>query len=44
LKMTFQSYTDIAALAMIKRKTHKEISGEQLKELTATNHMFSFLL
>ncbi len=44
LKMSFQAYTDKAALAMIKRKTHKEISGEQLKELTEKNHMFSFLL
>ena len=44
LKMSFQAYTDKAALGMIKRKTHKEISGEQLKELTAKNHMFSFLL
>jgi len=44
LKMNFQAYTDKEALAMIKRKTHKDITGEQLKELTETNHMFSFLL
>ena len=44
LKMSFQAYTDKAALSMIKRKTNKEISGEQLKELTKKNHMFSFLL
>ena len=44
LKMSFQAYTDKAALGMIKRKTHKEISEEQLKELTKKNHMFSFLL
>ena len=44
LKMTFKAYTDKSVLAMIKRKTRKEISGEQLKELTETNYMFSFLL
>ena len=44
LKMSFQAYTDKEALGMIKRKTHKDISGEQLKELTKKNHMFSFLL
>lgn len=44
LKMSFRAYTDKSALGMIKRKTHKEISDEQLKELTGKNHMFSFLL
>jgi len=44
LKMSFQAYTDEAALGMIKRKTNKEITGEQLKELTEKKHLFSFLL
>jgi hypothetical protein len=44
LKMAFKAYTDKAVLGMIKRRTHKEISAEQLKELTETDHMFSFLL
>ena len=44
MKMSFQAYTDKAALGMIKRKTNKEVTGEQLKELTKKNHMFSFLL
>lgn len=44
LKMSFQAYTDKAALGIIKRKTNKEISGKQLKELTKKKHMFSFLL
>ena len=44
LKMSFKAYADKAVLGMIKRRTHKEISTEQLKELTETNHMFSFLL
>ena len=44
LKMSFQSYTDEAALGIIKRRTNKNISGEQLKELTKKSHIFSFLL
>ena len=44
MKMSFQAYTDKAALGIIKRKTNKEVSAEQLKELTKKNHMFSFLL
>jgi len=44
LKMSFQAYTDKAALGIIKRKTNKEISGKQLKELTKKSHIFSFLL
>jgi len=44
LKMSFQAYTDEAALGIIKRRTNKEISGEQLKELTKKSHIFSFLL
>jgi hypothetical protein len=42
--MSFLSYTDEAALGMIERKTHKAISGQQLKELTEKHYMFSFLL
>jgi hypothetical protein len=42
--MSFQAYTDEAALGIIKRRTNKEISGEQLKELTKKSHIFSFLL
>ena len=44
MKMSFQSSTDKAALGIIKRKTNKEISGKQLKELTKKSHIFSFLL
>ena len=44
MKMSFQSSADKAALGIIKRRTNKEISGEQLKELTKKNHIFSFLL
>jgi hypothetical protein len=44
LKMSFQASTDKAALGIIKRKTNKEISGKQLKELTKKSHIFSFLL
>ena len=44
MKMSFQAYTDEAALGIIKRRTNKEISGEQLKELTKKSHIFSFLL
>ena len=44
MKMSFQSSTDKAALGIIKRKTNKEISGEQLRELTKKSHIFSFLL
>ena len=44
MKMSFQSSADKAALGIIKRRTNKEISGKQLKELTKKNHIFSFLL
>tara|TARA_Y100001936_G_scaffold254048_1_gene324058 strand:+ start:10025 stop:11158 length:1134 start_codon:yes stop_codon:yes gene_type:complete len=44
MKMSFQSYTDKAALGIIKRKTSQEITERQLRELTQKSHIFSFLL
>jgi len=44
MKMSFQSSTDKAALSIIKRKTNKEITEQQLRELTKKSHIFSFLL